>query len=1536
MPPVAKKSNGSKGKKASTAGLKVINQSDFQRERTEIPVLTQVPSLKTKLCGKIFDIEEIFPEWNIMDEFWNENIYSTINEPEYPAHIKIAEYRNVKEYFELTLDESEKAAKPKRERRASTKAADLNEMDELTQDEKGHPVPRIMLDTSTKLNTGIVNNEEALGYNIIWPFFNDSTGHKKVRLARDESDHSVDKDFHSDSDRDPLICAAFNLVSRFGPGILESFRDIAAATIGGGGGVMADPPFPYLWRAIYPKCRGSERPCFNPAGKYCVRLYLGGKWRKVTVSDVLPLASDGRPAIACSSEKYELWPSILAKAIYTVYTACGYNQEFPSVGVGEDGPVAARKCAAFLGFAVHVLTGWLPGNPWSLRDTVNDDIERYLGLVQEMVFGGLVKVIEDDIPDHAPVLKEKVLHEDMTGGDKRKMTKKQKKVELKRKTEEKNSLLRAITDREKKIERMDAALTRPFSEVFVVLAPAPTGGVKTLPVLGLSYVDGVGGENTLLLTHWLVKDSIEQVSQGAESIPGTLPGSTPIESVWMTVAELCQMGAFVIGIDTKIRTQNKASVSWHWHCPLEEDPKKKPKGKDKDKEKERSRGGRKESVDVRELDLTAAYEKDSFPPTFLKVDTVPFISNIPAMRMSPKKAARVRRRTFESSTSNPSEINEAIEAQRQAFAALDMKSTLEEDPHEMDDETESIMSQQSQLILKESNHLSSVLDSRTLRKKRNYLSMSIFLHTDTMQLKTKNKGAAVGDGDNDGMKNGDDNKPPMMDTVLVLQEIRSDGEEPLLVRVQIGSMALIPCNRVTFNIPAERITTKPLLFWVRLFTSSSLCLTVHCAAPITIGPAAEVWESLGGKAIVYSGDAETTPCGMERLLFSLPLQLTEEACEAVTNADTGDVSQQQQLPPLHHQHSSVHEDFALTFLSITQKDIVPYASIVVLENQSNNAMPMPLLEGNLVPISQKLPKTIIGRCLNSYSNIPNFSWKLTVLHQMAIVPTPQPQINTLERYQGLYKPNNKLVLFRDVLRVESQNFPLALRISLTDIPDMMPIEGITVPEDVCIVIRFYRKSNRKLLSEYRSKGVLQIYRLEEGPFVQSEEDLESSQEAVNVSTNTNTAGTASKHVAGQKAPAAATASKPIPKKDEKPKKDSKSKDVKETTEILMEACLDEGAMHIPPNWRSRVPYEFCVDKCSTSELPVGTIDGDSSPDIARGVSMSETWTRPGGEAQFMWRMDVLAGHISGVAHDTYDLERLAAIKNSWETAQEGREERAVAAASYVSESRKVVLGLGTSMDSIEPEQQTETTVDATNANAAHKSRPKSRDGSPSHGRKGPSISSSSSKRKSDAQQQETPPNPLDVSSGLLATALKLELDMVKAREELALTLPAYHEFVQYCTKSEDRVMVSKEESETQKEFRVEDVKESERLAVESVERLVKLNDSLRATTRTQILELVSDARGNTEELKRAWLLREKYKAYADAKNTSLKWLLEQSSQALETISSSDDSNIDPKDKRGKQTGKGKDISKQTPKKKMTRARIFGLLMLSITFRILAC
>lgn len=78
----------------------------------------------------------------------------------------------------------------------------------------------------------------------------------------------------------------------------------------------------FLWRAIYPKLP-SGKPVYNPAGKYCVRLYLAGKWRKVYVDDAIPVTDDGKPALACSADPLELWPLLLAKAVYAVYSACG-------------------------------------------------------------------------------------------------------------------------------------------------------------------------------------------------------------------------------------------------------------------------------------------------------------------------------------------------------------------------------------------------------------------------------------------------------------------------------------------------------------------------------------------------------------------------------------------------------------------------------------------------------------------------------------------------------------------------------------------------------------------------------------------------------------------------------------------------------------------------------------------------------------------------------------------------------------------------------------------------------------------------------------------------------------------------------------------------------------------------------------------------------------------------------------------------------------------------------------------------------------
>ncbi|KAI9995137.1 hypothetical protein PInf_012184 [Phytophthora infestans] len=59
---------------------------------------------------------------------------------------------------------------------------------------------------------------------------------------------------------------------------------------------------PFLWQAIYPQ-DNSGKPVYNPGGKYCVKLYVLGRWRRVDVDDKLPIDADGNVIYLSSSVK---------------------------------------------------------------------------------------------------------------------------------------------------------------------------------------------------------------------------------------------------------------------------------------------------------------------------------------------------------------------------------------------------------------------------------------------------------------------------------------------------------------------------------------------------------------------------------------------------------------------------------------------------------------------------------------------------------------------------------------------------------------------------------------------------------------------------------------------------------------------------------------------------------------------------------------------------------------------------------------------------------------------------------------------------------------------------------------------------------------------------------------------------------------------------------------------------------------------------------------------------------------------------------
>ena len=107
---------------------------------------------------------------------------------------------------------------------------------------------------------------------------------------------------------DHCMCAAFRIITEFAQ--KKQLSTVKSKNQGR-----------LLWNSIYPQLP-SGRPIYNSSGKYAVKLFLAGKWRKILVTDAMPLNSNG-VVLASSEEPLELWPIILSKAVYAVYTACG-------------------------------------------------------------------------------------------------------------------------------------------------------------------------------------------------------------------------------------------------------------------------------------------------------------------------------------------------------------------------------------------------------------------------------------------------------------------------------------------------------------------------------------------------------------------------------------------------------------------------------------------------------------------------------------------------------------------------------------------------------------------------------------------------------------------------------------------------------------------------------------------------------------------------------------------------------------------------------------------------------------------------------------------------------------------------------------------------------------------------------------------------------------------------------------------------------------------------------------------------------------
>eukprot|EP00606_Chrysophyceae_sp_TOSAG23-5_P000472 GSChrysophyteH2.ASY1.ANO1.1522.1 assembled CDS len=1116
---------------------------------------------------------------------------------------------------------------------------------------------------------------------------------------------------------DPLMVAALQLVSRFGPSFVASSN--CEAPLSEDDGNTGAAGMQYLWRSIYPKLPGSTRPCYNPAGKYGVRLFLGGAWRMVHVTDEVPLDGDGERAVACSSNPLELWPMILAKAVYTVYTKCGYNASLAAPF--EGGANAAKQSAKFAAFAIHTLTGWVPGSPLNLGAALTADVGRVKSLRDEIIFGGALYVHPAQVPG---VLEELLASENKHVGSNEPgspprdvgglRTKKQYKEDYMRKQSEREELIKTLEVRESMINAVDDGVNKnAFSDAFYV---SFWNGeeVQVAPILAVTYAKAEDGSDladenlasTRVLISWeVVKklpreekpvdvSTLSAVDQYKAQLP-KLPEPTEIKMQWLSFGDLQEKNGHILSLDSGLRTPNTAVLSRHWavDAPVE-DAGGKGKGKDK-----KGKG----DAPAADAGPALCVEAGEMPPTLLKVSNSDFFTTQPA------PGADIGASSSDVAASPESEV-----------------------PADEADEAAAAVAEQAQEIKR-------VASAGTLVPIAPSLTLSIAVHADmpclakAAAVDDATTGEAATEGDAGSVTSALTSLPPSLpsNVVVVLQEMRSDSEDPLVMRVELEQAAGVPITRGTFHVPAERLSTndkEPLLFWVRVFTKASVMITFSCGVAVEVGPAETIWESCGNgySALVKTGEALATAADTEQILCRLPLKIAAKEGEDEAVSDDAYVA-------VHVTDSAIADHLLCSTFTDMKVNPDDDANCTEIENDDGskasvfNKAKLTSFQGSTgilarsvmskIALSSSDNITLVLRVqLNSLLNtmnenssgdktdIPAFPWKIVVLSKSALTTPANLQTgNTPARYIGAYYPNNDLTCFRDVIKLEKASFPVALKFGFRKCPEIVTPEASTgegetqatpaetrrnsdappvgsgsplaprtpehpISSPVAAAIAALEATGKHtsqygeqlhfILTLSRNSDRRKIYEVKGRSLIQM----------YNICID----GFLNK---GDEVPV--RSAEEAPPADAKGKKDDKKGKGGggggDAVEILVEMRLDENAMGLPSAFISRLPYAFKTSVGGLDETTPGAVDAAFNADqealkaaMADGSNLEAVPQHNirAVKPQFLWEYNVMAGTVASVSHDFQDLVNLNNLKKAWDEMMPGREDSGRASLKY--------------------------------------------------------------------------------------------------------------------------------------------------------------------------------------------------------------------------------------------------------------------------------
>ncbi|KAA0195483.1 Androglobin [Fasciolopsis buskii] len=170
------------------------------------------------------------------------------------------------------------------------------------------------------------------------------------------------------------------------------------------------------WEHVYAMTKVGKEPNvsqYNPYGKYLVKLFWMGCWRKIVVDDLIPFGEDNLVLLPRSRHTHELWPMLLTKGLLKI-AALDYGGGLYEAEFGDFSPI-------------HALTGWTK-HTIVLRNQSHemlwDYLERYLPTWERPSEEASVKLKNEETEFKGHEITGKLLHKESKGNVKEKVKEK--------------------------------------------------------------------------------------------------------------------------------------------------------------------------------------------------------------------------------------------------------------------------------------------------------------------------------------------------------------------------------------------------------------------------------------------------------------------------------------------------------------------------------------------------------------------------------------------------------------------------------------------------------------------------------------------------------------------------------------------------------------------------------------------------------------------------------------------------------------------------------------------------------------------------------------------------------------------------------------------------------------------------------------------------------------------------------------------------------------------------------------------------------